>query len=493
MIKFIFLLPLFLLFSNVFSWATPDSAYEASFSEARRRDSRIFLEGLGALDSDQAVNSLQSSEESPSQVYNESHTLKPGFKSSDSSSFGESKIAKDDDFVIPDWLKRTSYGVIITSDEKPNLYLETVQPLYQSMDKTDTFFTHDRISCQNFDTAYSVGLGYRRLLFNDSLLAGINAFIDYQDFRKRLRQGLGIEALTNTLEFRANSYFGLSGKRIIDESITTTTYERVVNGGDVEIGCPVPFLPWFKIFGGFYLFDFKKSKNMDGWKMRGEIKPLRFVTLNLETFGDSKSGQQYRSDIRFNLNFGDFGNLFSLFKPQQSAFPNFDLSSRTLDRVERNFNIQVEQWGDSKSGNGGVGNLSNVQLVVRFPGVNPVTVDTNGNGFVDANEAFEIDVLMTNNSGVNSTGIAYNNAVVSNGWLFNFNNSAVLPDAPSGGTTRTNDATDMDLTLPDPPLAPPGLQFNITLDFTADGQTKTLTFGPFTVGSIYNNQVINQI
>jgi hypothetical protein len=44
--------------------------------------------------------------------------------------------------------------------------------------------------------------------------------------------------------------------------------------------------------------------------------------------------------------------------------------------------------------------------------------------------------------------------------------------------------------MPNLPAGTNGTQFSISLDFTSDGVTKGLTFGPLTVGSISNGLVI---
>lgn len=247
---------------------------------------------------------------------------------------------------IPEWLKRTSYGIFIETDQKPRVYLETVQPLYQSLDKIDTFFTHDRISIQDERGTYSVGLGYRRLMFDENLLTGINTFFDYQDLHQHYRQGVGIEAITDKLELRANSYFRLSPKRKVESTGASDTFEQVANGGDIELGAPLPYLPWIKVFGSYYRYDFRKFKDMSGWKMRGEIKPFKFITINLTTYDDNKGDREYLMDTRFNLVFDDLApkSILSAFKLAKEPFPDVDLKERTLDRVERNFNIQVEKW-----------------------------------------------------------------------------------------------------------------------------------------------------
>ncbi|MDP2921843.1 MAG: inverse autotransporter beta domain-containing protein [Candidatus Omnitrophota bacterium] len=262
------------------------------------------------------------------------------------STFWAVYLALAEDREVPEWLKRTNYGLAIETDQKPRIYLETVQPLYQSEDKVNTFFTHDRITIQDERGTYSGGLGFRKLMNDGKLLGGINSFFDYQDLNKHYRTGIGIEALTSTLEFRTNSYIGLSPKRIVEDSNSCTTYEKAVDGMDMELGMPVPHLPWMKVFAQYYYYDYNKFEDMKGSKFRAEIKPLKFLVCNLETYDDTKGDREYRMDTRFNLAFDNFTpkSLLSAFKADKEAFPAIDLKERTLDRVERNFNIQVEKW-----------------------------------------------------------------------------------------------------------------------------------------------------
>ena len=262
------------------------------------------------------------------------------------STFGAVYFALAEDKEIPEWLKRTDYGIAIETDQKPRIYAETVQPLYQSEDKVNTFFTHDRITVLDERCTYSGGLGYRKLMSDGKLLGGINSFFDYQDLNKHYRTGIGLEAITNTWEFRSNSYIGLSPKRIVEDTATSTTYEKAVDGIDMELGAPVPHLPWLKLFAQYYYYDYEKFKDMKGSKLRAEIKPFKFLVCNLETYDDTKGDREYRMDARFSLAFDNFTlkSLKEALKPDQKAYPEMDLKKRTLDRVERNFNIQVEKW-----------------------------------------------------------------------------------------------------------------------------------------------------
>ncbi len=256
----------------------------------------------------------------------------------------------DEGAEVPEWLKRTNYGISYETDQKPRIYIETVQPLYQDFDKINTIFTHGRMTLQDERGVYSLGFGYRRLV-NEELLAGMNSFFDYQDLHQHYRTGFGLEAIGKRLEGRLNTYFGLSPKRTIWQTTTAASYEKVVDGFDVELGGPVPYFPWLKLFGSYYHYDYKKFSDMDGWKLRGEIKPFECIAVNLETYDDNKGDQEWRIDTRFNFAFDSFtlGSILSALKPSEEPFSEIDLRERTLERVERNFNIQVEKWTETAS------------------------------------------------------------------------------------------------------------------------------------------------
>ena len=118
---------------------------------------------------------------------------------------------------IPEWLERVEFSFQYESDKHPIFYFQMVQPIYQSVDKIDTFFYQPRISLKGGDFNYSLGLGYRRLL-NEDLFLGVNVFGDYQDLHEHARVGVGLEAIGQILEARLNSYFGVTTKRVVEES-----------------------------------------------------------------------------------------------------------------------------------------------------------------------------------------------------------------------------------------------------------------------------------
>ena len=251
---------------------------------------------------------------------------------------------------IPEWLKRVELSFQYESDKKPTFYFQTVQPIYQSLDKIDTFFYQPRISLRSGDLTYSLGVGYRKLL-SENLLLGANIFGDYQDLHEHGRVGIGFEALGQILEARLNGYFGMTTKRVVEETPSVTIYEKVADGLDFEVGAPVPYLPWLKLYTSGFWYDFDKFSDKKGWKTRLEAKLNDAVSLEFYTWDDNKGEQEYGGKVQVNLAFDRLRDFKDVFKISDEPFQKQNLEEKLLVPVERNFDIVVEKWRESKTGN----------------------------------------------------------------------------------------------------------------------------------------------
>lgn len=84
----------------------------------------------------------------------------------------------------PDWAKRIEFQWEVNEDDKPEFSILTVQPLFQSEGLRDTVFTQMRLDFnhQFGQSRYTsnIGVGYRRLLLNNTVLAGVNVFHDFE-------------------------------------------------------------------------------------------------------------------------------------------------------------------------------------------------------------------------------------------------------------------------------------------------------------------------
>lgn len=248
----------------------------------------------------------------------------------------------------PEWFNRISGGFSSRERLEPNFYLETIQPLYQSVDRADTWFIQSRFNYEDNDKDYyNLGTGYRHYLKDLNALAGLNFFGDYQRYHSHGRLGIGAEILSPYLDFRANSYIGVTPRRQVDSPIGGPVYEKVADGLDFELGTPLPYIPIIKIYGGGNIYFFEEVKNTYEWHWRLEVKPWTFVTANIELFDGANRSPEWRVDVRMNLDFDDkrFWNKTTSERPYVLS----DARERSLDRVERENRLIKESYGEGLS------------------------------------------------------------------------------------------------------------------------------------------------
>ena len=245
-----------------------------------------------------------------------------------------------------DWLKRVDIGAQI-GDGSPRIYIETVQPLYQDSSQTITTFTQPRLSIKDGHGLYNLGFGQRQLFFDQQLLGGINGFYDFTDNHNHHRLGVGFELLSRYLEYRSNGYFPVTGSKKIKEDANQKIFERPLTGADVELGGPVPYLPFLKLYGSYAYYNYKKDIDSHIGKVRTELKLARFLRLDLDTWKDNKFPWKYRVGFVFTLNLDRPWE--SLASPSSEPYPFKDMRHMTLHRVVREHEIKVEQFSRNKT------------------------------------------------------------------------------------------------------------------------------------------------
>lgn len=241
------------------------------------------------------------------------------------------------------WLDRVEFSAQYETDQKPRFYFQTVQPLYQDAMKERTVFIQPRASFQEGDGTYNLGVGYRHLV-SENWLLGINVFGDYGAEHDHGRMGIGTEAIGQILEARVNAYIGVTEQREVQQGAASTTYERVANGLDYELGSVVPYMPWLKVFGSGFVYDFNNSNNRVGWKSRLEATLSESLKLEFYTFDDNKGDQEYGGRLRFNIAFNTLSDIFSGFQFSDQKFEEKDLREEMLEPVERHHEIVVERF-----------------------------------------------------------------------------------------------------------------------------------------------------
>ena len=160
-----------------------------------------------------------------------------------------------------------------------------VKPLSDINDEKNTVFAQGSIflSDDNRETI-NLGFGNRKLVNDDKLLLGYNLFYDHELDYDHQRASIGIEAISSVGSFRANQYYGLSGWQTGLDNVK----EKALNGNDVELGAPLPYLPW----ANFYLRSFNWEGASGAADQKGDEMSLeaKFSGFNIEVGKRSHDG-----------------------------------------------------------------------------------------------------------------------------------------------------------------------------------------------------------
>jgi len=143
--------------------------------------------------------------------------------------------------------KKTTSGILI------------VVPLSDPKDIKNTFFMQDSVYHNDNRTTVNLGLGYRRLEMDNKLLLGVNAFYDHEFPYDHGRTSIGLEARTTMGEVNFNQYFATTGWK----TAKGTNQEHALGGTDLEVGLPLPYMNWAKLYGrGFIWYGEDNTKDL---------------------------------------------------------------------------------------------------------------------------------------------------------------------------------------------------------------------------------------
>ena len=115
-----------------------------------------------------------------------------------------------------------------------------INPISDESDTSNTtFFQGSLFLSDDSRETINLGIANRKLTNDDNLLIGTNFFYDHElDYNHR-RASIGLEAISSVGSFTYNEYFRLSSWKSGVDNIQ----EKALNGRDMEIGSPLPFLP----------------------------------------------------------------------------------------------------------------------------------------------------------------------------------------------------------------------------------------------------------
>ena len=185
----------------------------------------------------------------------------------------------------------------------------------------------------------NLGIGSRKLLNSDTLMIGMNAFID-QDFNESHKRGsFGFEVRNSVLDFNGNMY----------RSLQDTTKEIILDGWDYRLAGQVPYVHWSKLFINGYEWDGVLREDIKGMKIGSEMVLTPISILELAYDDKDKKGleDEWYAKIQFIYPPKNNGPTALDGISDLAWKESKDMSGELLSKVQRNNKIMIEFKGSS--------------------------------------------------------------------------------------------------------------------------------------------------
>ena len=189
----------------------------------------------------------------------------------------------------------------------------------------------------------NLGLGYRFLNSDQSMMFGANTFYDQDLLEEHKRLGAGLEAKAAMLDFNFNLY-----QKITNQKIVSGTAEQILSGQVYNISSQIPYLPWTTFNYQGYRWENEKS-NQDN---KGNIYSLEMalspsLQFDIDKDVSSVDGQDHVNNYKLTFIHPPRNNQPSLLDGAiaQEAFVKKNMQAALKNKVRRNNNLAVEIQG----------------------------------------------------------------------------------------------------------------------------------------------------
>ena len=226
--------------------------------------------------------------------------------------------------------------ISIADNGGTNFGVTTVQPISQTVDKSDTLFFQGSLhSFKNHGQTrptINLGVGKRWLSPDKTTITGANFFYDHEFKSNHSRASIGGEYKSSAFETNANSYWGLSSKKNVTVN-GSTVQEEVLDGWDVNVKGQVPYYPWAKVTSNYYKWDKSSGSDIKGGKVGIELQLNSAMTLKVGIQNDNEMSSSSFFELNYQLG---VDNKPTSFARDSVAFRGgLDMTEHLLDKVER--------------------------------------------------------------------------------------------------------------------------------------------------------------
>ena len=242
----------------------------------------------------------------------------------------------------------TEVNIGVEKNSEPNISILAVRDI----DKTESTNLFTQISFRNIDVGDNeryignVGLGYRFLTDDQSMMIGFNSFYDHDITEGHKRASIGFEASASTLEFNLNQYYALTGmQKVLQENKTSYVEEQALGGIDYRFASQLPYMPWAEVSWTGYQITSDNATD----DVKGDIYTLGLALTPTLQLAYHKDQQNSGEDV-------DGGNLTFIYPPRENKPTLLDgfsdevwfkesMENKLSQKVERNNNLSVEVQG----------------------------------------------------------------------------------------------------------------------------------------------------
>ena len=211
-----------------------------------------------------------------------------------------------------------------------------INPISDESDTSNTtFFQGSLFLSDDSRETINLGIANRKLVNDDNLLIGTNFFYDHELDYNHKRASIGLEAISSVGSFTYNEYFRLSSWKSGVDNIK----EKALNGRDMEIGSPLPFLPSTNLY--YRTFEWEGASGAadqegDDFSLEARFKRF-FVEIGKRSFDGVTEDEEF---IR--LTYRCCNNNNEEFVVSDKAFNLNSVENKRFAKVRRE-NLIVKQ------------------------------------------------------------------------------------------------------------------------------------------------------
>ena len=201
-------------------------------------------------------------------------------------------------------LKYLDFSFNVQEGFDPSIQIESISKLIEYDE--GALFNQLNLISQDSKTTINLGVGKRRLFDNDTYMLGTNFFIDYQFDESHLRGGLGIEAISNSLDFIANYYNAISGFKSTSEGS-----EKALDGYDLKLNYHLSNSSNTDLFLQLFEWENPNSTYEEKGEKLGMTSSIGNLAFEIGYLNDNKDNDGLFGSLKLVVPLGDRKELMS--------------------------------------------------------------------------------------------------------------------------------------------------------------------------------------